>query len=62
MKSKIIAVVPSTTLNCFLSGGVSPSPDDGISRNRQEKRGVISDVQGQKWDSHPVCQPQGHDV
>ena len=39
MKSKIIASVSSMTLNCSLSGGVSPSPDDGISRNRQEKRG-----------------------
>lgn len=39
MKSKIITSVPSMTLNCSLSGGVSPSPDDGISRNRQEKRG-----------------------
>ena len=39
MKLQIIAVVLSMTLNCFLSGGVSPSPDDGISRNRQEKRG-----------------------
>lgn len=39
MKLQIIAVVLSMTLNCFLSGGVSPSPDDGISRNRREKRG-----------------------
>ena len=39
MKLQIISRVPSMTLNCSLSGGVSPSPDDGISRNRKEKRG-----------------------
>ena len=39
MKLQIISSVPSMTLNCSLSGGVSPSPDDGISRNRKEKRG-----------------------